>query len=207
MLSPIKKHCPWLTTALAYVKCTMSQMSSPMTSPSTRPNCLTLPIRIARPPVQEWWARCQLIQEADAKTFEEWEHWYLERHPNAIENAKSKVKAHIEKLRAAIDKIDEAMIEQWLEDLILVKTAEGLLIQRAILKHLSGRFDLPYKMASSEDESKGIDGYVGETPVSIKPESYKQKTSVRHEDIDAPLIFYKKTQKYVHVKYEESLFA
>lgn len=149
----------------------------------------------------------ELVQEADAKTFEEWRHWYLERHPNAIDNAKSKVKAHIEKLRAAIDKIDEAMIEEWLEDLILVKTAEGLLIQRAILEHLSERFDLPYRMASSEDESKGIDGHVGETAVSIKPESYKQKTSVRHEDIDAPLIFYKKTQKYIHVEYEESLFV
>ena len=149
----------------------------------------------------------ELVQQADAQTFEEWKTWYLERHPDAIETAKEKVKSHVEKLRSAIEKIDEEMIEAWLEDLILVKTAEGLLIQQAILEHLSEQFGRSYSMASSDDEAKGIDGYLGETPVSIKPESYKQKTSVQHEHIDAAIIFYKKTRKYVHIEYDENAFA
>ena len=149
----------------------------------------------------------ELIQKTDAQTFEEWRAWYLDRHPDAVETAKQKVKNHIEKLRAAIEKIDEDMIEAWLEDLILVKTAEGLLIQQAILEHLSEQFGRSYAVASAEDEAKGVDGYLGETPVSIKPESYKQKTSVQHEEIGAAIIFYKKTRKYVHIEYDENVFA
>lgn len=149
----------------------------------------------------------ELIQKADAQTFGEWRDWYLERHPDAIETAKQKVKSHIEKLKAAIEKIDEDMIEAWLEDLILVKTAEGLLIQQATLEHLSEQFDRAYSVAPAEDEAKGIDGYLGETPVSIKPESYKQKTSVQHEEIGAATVFYKKTRKYIHIEYDEIAFT
>jgi hypothetical protein len=32
-----------------------------------------------------------LIQEFRGKKFEEWEEWYLQKHPDAIKNAKEKI--------------------------------------------------------------------------------------------------------------------
>ena len=147
-----------------------------------------------------------LIEETDARTFAEWKKWYVHRHPDAIQTAKEKVKSHIEKLRQAIKKIDEEMIEAWLKDLILIKTAEGLLIQRAILEYLSEEKNISWSLSTPEEEAKGVDGYLNGVAVSIKPESYKSKTSVQNEEIDAALIFYKKTRKYIHIEYDESAF-
>ncbi len=145
----------------------------------------------------------ELIKEADPETFDEWERWYLDRHPDAIQNAKIKIKNQLEKLHQAIQKIDDEMIEAWLEDLILIKTAEGLLIQNTIFEHLSTATGLPHQPASPEDESAGIDGYLGDIPISVKPESYKQKTSTKHENIDAVFVFYKTTARYLHLTYNE----
>jgi len=67
----------------------------------------------------------ELIEESEAQTYEEWKDWYLERHPDAIETAARRVKEHVENLREAIGKIDDAMIRDWVEDLVLTKTAQG----------------------------------------------------------------------------------
>ena len=148
----------------------------------------------------------ELIQEADPDSFQDWKEWYLERHPDAVDQAKAKVKDQLQKLENALSLIDDEMVEAWLRDLILVKTAEGLLIQNTILEHLSQKTNLPHTSSTPEEESEGIDGYVGDIPLSIKPETYKQKTSTKHERIDAVLVFYKKTKRYLHLTYDESAF-
>ncbi|PSQ98552.1 MAG: restriction endonuclease [Bacteroidetes bacterium QS_9_68_14] len=149
----------------------------------------------------------ELIQESDPDNFEEWKRWYTERYPDAIERATKKIAGQVEKLEEAIEKIDEALIREWVEDLVLLKTAEGLLIQRAVFEHLAEVFGASYRPSTSEEEARGIDGYVEGAPVSVKPESYKSKTSVKHEDIDAAMVFYKKTKKYLHIVYDEDDFA
>ena len=149
----------------------------------------------------------ELIKESDPSSFDEWRQWYLERHPNAIKRATEKIKGQIEKLKAAIDKIDEALIEKWVADLVVVKTAEGLLIQDAIFEYLSGKLGQPYKPSTPEEESKGVDGHIGETSVSVKPESYRSKTSTKAERIDAAMVYYKKTAKYLHVVYDAKDFT
>ena len=148
----------------------------------------------------------ELIKESAPDDFDEWKRWYTERHPDAIERATAKVADQIEKLKAAIKKIDEALIREWVEDLVLLKTAEGLLIQQAVFKHLVDVFGQLHRSSTPLEESKGIDGYIGETPVSVKPESYRSKTSLKHEEIDGAMVFYKKTKKYLHVVYDSGDF-
>lgn len=148
----------------------------------------------------------ELIKEADPGTFAEWRKWYLERHPDAVERATEKVKEGVQRLREAIHKIDDALIEKWVEDLVLVKTAEGLLIQNAVFEHLAERFGQPYTPSTSSEEARGIDGRIGAVRVSVKPETYRSKTSTKHEQIDAAMVFYKKTKKYLHIVYDEGDF-
>ena len=149
----------------------------------------------------------ELVGESGAQSFEEWKEWYLERYPDAIEEGNSKVKQHVANLRDAIEKIDEEMIRDWVEDLILVKTAEGLLIQWTILQHLAENFAHTVEHASPEEESRGIDGHVGTVPVSVKPVSYKTKPSTEHEEIDAVMVYYKTTDKYLTVQYNPGDFG
>ena len=147
-----------------------------------------------------------LIQECPYKDLKGWKNWYLKKYPDAIENATKKVTASVTNLKEAIKLIDDKMIQKWVEDLILIKTAEGLLAQQSILSELSDKYKKPSKTAEPDEESKGIDGYIGNQPVSIKPDSYDTKTSTKQEKIKVPIIIYKKTAQYLTIEYDESEF-
>jgi hypothetical protein len=90
---------------------------------------------------------------------------------------------------------------------VLLKTAEKLLIQQAVFEHLAEVFGRSHRSSTPLEESRGTDGYLGETPVSVKPESYQSKASVKHEQIDAAMVFYKRTKKSLHVARDEDDFA
>lgn len=133
----------------------------------------------------------ELIQECPSKTYEGWKKWYLEKHPKAIDNATGKINQMIEKLKEAIKLIDRPMVRSWVEDLLLEKTFIGLRFQEAILKKVAKIKNTTYRLSKSEEESRGIDGFVGKIPVSIKPGSYKTKKMLK-ENIDVKIIFYEK---------------
>jgi len=113
-----------------------------------------------------------LIQEFSGKTIKEWEQWYLEKYPDAIKDAKEKIMEMVKNIKDAINKIDENMINEWVKDLVIVKTFLGLKFQEAILKKVAKIKGLDYRLSDNVAESKGIDGYIGDIPVSIKPDTY-----------------------------------
>lgn len=135
----------------------------------------------------------ELIQEFSGQSIAEWEKWYMDRHPDAIEKATQKVKEMIENFKSVIDLIDGEMISNWIKDLVIIKTFIGLKFQEAILSKIANLIKTTYTLATPDEESKGIDGYIGDQPVSIKPETYKSKMSL-HEKIDVRFIFYNKTK-------------
>ena len=66
-------------------------------------------------------------------------------------------------------------------------------MQKAILASLAERLGCEYRLATPEEESKGIDGYVGDTAYSVKPDTYRSKASLP-ERIDVKMIYYKKNR-------------
>lgn len=124
--------------------------------------------------------------------FEDWRQFYFENYDGDenIEEATDKVFDMVVKMREAAEEIDREMVNRWVKDLVLYKTYTGLgRNEEAILKKLSEEYDLPYELGTAEDESKGIDGYLGSQPVSVKSITYKQKARLQ-EDIDAPIVYY-----------------
>ena len=124
--------------------------------------------------------------------FEDWRQFYFENYDGDknIEEATDKVFDMVVKMREAAEEIDREMVNRWVKDLVLYKTYTGLgRNEEAILKKLSEEYDLPHELGTAEDESKGIDGYLGSQPVSVKPITYKQKARLQ-EDIDAPIVYY-----------------
>jgi len=100
----------------------------------------------------------ELTEECPDKTYDGWKKWYLERYPDAIDKATNRIKKMIEKMRRAAEQIDEEMIRNWVEDLVIDKTAEGFTIQEIILKTLAKQKDTEYRVATAKEESRNIDG-------------------------------------------------
>lgn len=141
-----------------------------------------------------------LIQEFPGATLEEWRIWYTEKHPNAVENATKKVLQHVQNLSEAIVLIDEEMVRKWVEDIVINKTFAGLRFQSAIIKLLGKRMSVEYRLATPEEESRGIDGYLGTEAVSIKPSTYKAQRLQMPEVIDCKIIYYEKKKTGVKVE-------
>jgi uncharacterized protein YukE len=144
----------------------------------------------------------ELIQEFDGKTLEEWEDWYLKRNPEAIKNATEKILQKLNEFKSTLEKIDRGTVEQWVKDLVIIKTFIGLRFQEAILKKGAEVTGTSYRLSEPNEESKGIDGYINNIPVSIKPYTYKAK-ELLPEHIEVKIIYYKKVGDGIEVDYGE----
>lgn len=144
----------------------------------------------------------ELIQHFTGKNLAEWEQWYLKQKPDAIRTATEKILQMVEKLKGAIEKIDGEMVEKWVKDLVIVKTFMGLRFQEAILKKAAEIKGVDYRLSDFKEESKGVDGYIGDIPVSIKPKTYEVKAALR-EDITVKIIYYEKIKNGIQVDYGE----
>ena len=85
------------------------------------------------------------------------------------------------------------MVTHWVEDLVICKTFNGMYVQKAILASLAEKKGSTFRLATPAEESIGIDGYVGETPYSVKPDTYKTMGRLS-ETIDVKMIYYTKTK-------------
>ncbi|MCI2425409.1 MjaI family restriction endonuclease [Candidatus Acetothermia bacterium] len=146
----------------------------------------------------------ELIQEFGGKTLFGWEKWYLEKKPDAVKNATEKILQKLKELKNSLNKIDREIVEQWVRDLVIVKTFAGLRFQEAILKKGADIKKTNYRLSDPDEESKGIDGYIGDIPVSIKPHSYEVK-ALLPEHIDTKIILYRKINGGIEVDYGEIL--
>jgi len=143
----------------------------------------------------------ELIKQFEGKTIDDWEKWYRTQHPDALDEAVQKVFEMILKLKSAIDKIDEEMVENWVEDLVITKTYTGLHFQEAIVKKVAKVKEVGFEPSTPQDEAKGIDGFIDKNPVSVKPISYKSKKGL-NEEINADIVYYDKKRSYIKIEYD-----
>lgn len=146
----------------------------------------------------------ELIKEFDGKTFQEWEKWYLKKHPKAIRAAVNKITKMLANFKEVLEKIDRKSVKDWVRDLVVTKTFVGFMHQEAILKSVAEYFKAGYKMAGPKEEAKGVDGFIGEKPVSIKPHTYLLKPELL-EKIEVPIIFYEKTKTSLKISFPDEL--
>ncbi len=143
----------------------------------------------------------ELIQKFPGKKLAEWEEWYLKSHPEAISAATAKIVEMLTQLKGAMNKIDRKLVEQWVRDLVVVKTFVGLRFQEAILKKVAERKNEKCRLATPEEESKGMDGFIGDIPVSIKPATYQSKRMLS-EMIETGIIYYTKKKDGIEIEYD-----
>ena len=144
----------------------------------------------------------QFMEECDEITIENWKEWYTTKYPNAFATATEKIFTQVQNLKNAIPLIDKEMVERWVEDLVILKTFNGLYVQKAILAFLAKKQGKSYRLATRDEESKGIDGYVGNTPYSVKSTTYKTMKRLS-EVIDVKMVYYEKTKTGLKIEVED----
>lgn len=144
-----------------------------------------------------------LIQQFDGQTLAEWEEWYNQKMPNAIEAATQKIYGQFMKQKEAWNLIDIELIREWVKDLVYTKTFCGLKVQQAILSAIAQQLGKECRLASREEEARGIDGYIGDQPVQVKSTTYRAEGHL-NETIDAPIIYYTKKKSHFVIEYDKS---
>ena len=90
----------------------------------------------------------------------------------------------------------------WVTDLVITKTYIGLRVKEAILKKVAEKKSQAYRLATPEDESKGIDGWIGGKPVTIKPDTYDAKRALP-ESLPGTMIVYSKAKDGLTITIED----
>ena len=144
----------------------------------------------------------EFMDSGEEITIENWKKWYTEKHPEAFDTATDKIFAQVKNLESAIPLIDRNMVQQWVEDLVINKTFNGMYVQKAILASLAEKEHNSFRLATPAEESRGIDGFVGDVAYSIKPDTYKTMGRLS-ESIDVKMIYYSKTKTGLKIEVEE----
>ena len=112
-----------------------------------------------------------------------------------------KFKKQFELEKNAINNVTDEDLTEYYDDLMFNKTFVGLYVQDKILKDIAKDKRAIYKKASSDDESKGIDGYIDDIPYSVKSETYKTSAAKNSEKIDATMVYYTENKKTKEIEY------
>lgn len=128
----------------------------------------------------------------------------MEKHPEAITVAAKKIFEMVNNFKDVMTQIDREMVEKWVKDLVIIKTFVGLKFQEAILKSVANYLQTTYRLAEPAEEAIGVDGFIGDKSVSIKPASYEVKKSLS-EIIEAPVLFYEKVKDGIKITFDEKL--
>ena len=64
-------------------------------------------------------------------------------------------------------------------------------------------YGVSYRMATTEEEAKGIDGYIGTISVSIKPDTYETKPMLP-ENISVQMVKYTKRKDGLELEFDLS---
>jgi len=122
------------------------------------------------------------------RTFEDWKGWYLQKYPNAIDEATEKIWDMLNNFKETLEQLKKDDVRKWVEDLVLIKTYEGLMLQDVILKKVAEEIGGNYRPATIEEESKGIDGIIiiddKQIPVSIKSKTYVNQEKHLPEELE-----------------------
>ena len=141
-----------------------------------------------------------LAQETQQASCKRWEAWYRKRYPETIETAVGRVRQQIENLKQALPLITDEMLLNWVTDLVISKTFDGLYVQKAVISEIAKREKKSYRLADPAEEAVGIDGYIGDEPVSVKPDTYLHMIML-NEQIHAKITTYTKKKDGITVHY------
>lgn len=148
----------------------------------------------------------ELLTKSKARTVAEWRSYYDKEKPNGIAAATDKIKRKLVEMQSAMASITDEMVESWVEDLVYTKTFTGLRVQEVILSYLAEQMgDVEYRVATVEEESQGIDGWIKGRPIQVKAITYRTSMARSSEEIKVPIVYYEKKKEGLFIEYPADL--
>ncbi|NBP59256.1 MjaI family restriction endonuclease, partial [bacterium] len=86
----------------------------------------------------------------------------------------------LQKFKDAINSLDEEDCIEYVKEVTYNKSVMGFSYEEIAIETVANYFNLPYRYSTEEEESQGIDGYVGEKPVQVKKSGSAKKNHVRN---------------------------
>jgi hypothetical protein len=118
-----------------------------------------------------------LFKQRKFRSLGEWEKWYNNHYPGTINKSINTI------YDALIIGTDPSLayrrrykkfIRKFVKNLVINQTYTGLKIQEVILIKLSQIMRKNFKWSSGKEDSSGVDGYIGNIPISIKPKTSRE---------------------------------
>lgn len=148
----------------------------------------------------------ELFRKDEFKSVDKWKKWYESHNPEKIDKAVTKILGQIEKQMLAYSQITPDLVRSWVEDLVITKTYNGLRIQDWICSDIANKYDKHYRISTAEEESRNIDAYIAEVPLTIKPLSYKSKQNTKVVIEHAVVVLYSYKKGIISYSYNEKEF-
>lgn len=143
-----------------------------------------------------------VIEKFEGKTFEDWERFYEETCPGALDTASREIYSALGKLREALALVDEELVRHWVEEAVLKRTYAAWRIQETILRHIAKRQGKPFRQADDRESEAGIDGFIDERPFSVRPVSYYFKGPPEEQDALVDVVYFEKAKRGLKVYYD-----
>lgn len=124
------------------------------------------------------------------RSVDDWEQWYLANGGTLkIQDATDKLFAYLNKMPLDHTVFTRDVAENYILDLVINKTHYGMSGEYYAVLATAKHFGLDYSFSSAEEESQGIDAWIGDKPVQVKPHDSVAKHHVRNKaDIDKTLV-------------------
>lgn len=149
--------------------------------------------------IKETWL--QMRNQGTKGTLQNWTDFYNQKFgEEVLINAGTRI--HNMLLKMGIEWIDQDMCIEYTKEIVYNKTHMGMAGEEMALEATAKYFDLPLRYSTTQEESQGIDGWIGDFPVQVKKEGGLHKAHVHnHADESLTLVITyeeKKNVCYIH---------
>jgi hypothetical protein len=144
------------------------------------------------------------LKRPGEKGVKEWEDYYYDHCDgrNKIEASAQRVLEMINKMPLDRSVFNFDLCRMYIEDLAINKTHYGMSGEYYSVLAVAKYFNLPHRFSNAEEESQGIDAFIGQYPAQVKPhDSVMMHHVYNHADQDKTLVITyeeKKNTCYIH---------
>ena len=146
----------------------------------------------------------EFLKQPGDKGLKAWEEYYLNHCDGMrkIHDASERLWEMLEKMHLDHDVFNLSLAQKYIEELVFNKTHFGMSGEYYSVLAVAKYFQMPHRFSTAEEESQGIDAFIGEYPAQVKPHDSVKMHHVRnHADVDKTLVITyqeKKNHCYIH---------
>ena len=111
------------------------------------------------------------------RSLNEYRKFYLSKYPRTINKAVDEILEDFKRFGLPLKKRQEhkKYVRLFVEELVINQSYRGLKVQEVIFVKMSNILKQDYRWSTDKEDSSGIDGFIGDIPISIKPISSNEK--------------------------------